>query len=231
MEDGSNGGLGFDFGSSGDLGASAAQRSEPGNSSIGREIGSDTANSSEDPSRARELFGDGTDTGQRKKRGRQPYPRDANGNIIRPGNSASGPTQKAGGKTKEGVVLGKANDRKAVFANISAMHGFVATLTNQPVMALSPPEATAMTDALCNVLDYHGVNITDVTGPWGLYVALALTVYMVEVPRLKAIRAGAKPRVEERAAAAATAGEFDLNSIGPGAMDFTADVDLNSQFN
>lgn len=157
----------------------------------------------------------------KKRRGRQPWPRDSEGNIIRPAVSeAGGTTQK-----KAGVVVGfKLNNRVQVFSNIHTMHAVVATLTKQPIFLLTPEEAKSMTEALCDVLDYHKVNITDGVGPWGLYIQLAAVVFATYKPRMDALKKARNAQhIEGDATVSATPGDHAFAGMGP--MDFSADLD------
>lgn len=165
----------------------------------------------------------------RKRRGRKPLPRDAAGNIIRAeGEAEIKASSGAPGKAKENLDLGKAkafvvNDRKAVLNNVQGLHMLLAIATKQPVFALNEQESAGMTKALCDVLDYHRINITDVTGPWGLYAALAFTAFSVYKPRVDAIRF-AKMKSAEPAARPATAMDAEF-SVPSGGMDFSGDLD------
>lgn len=173
----------------------------------------------------------------KRRRGRPALPRDSQGNIIRNGQGTGAGSQtraetkpdKGTAKESLGVSSGKVvNDRATVSNNIQAMHGVIATLTRQPVMMLSPQEGDAMSKALCDVLDYHNIDLGKAGGPIGLYVTLGMTVYMVEAPRLAAMRQGnmknvTPPRGEQPASRPATPGDA---SNGPRPMDFTADMDV-----
>lgn len=164
------------------------------------------------------------DTRAPKRRGRQPYPRDAAGNIIRPADAGTGAGNKAQkGKGEKLAVEFKPNNRAMVLNNIQGMHAMAAALTKQPVFLLAPHEAQALTDSLCNVLDYHRINITDATGPWGLYVALGLTAYTVYKPRLALLKRGG---VQIEHPSAATTPEQQAFEAGlQGGMDFSGDID------
>lgn len=116
------------------------------------------------------------------------------------------------------------NDRTKVLSQIQAMHGMAAVLMNMPVLILSPEETKAMTFALCDVLDYHRVNITEGGGPWGMYLALAMTGYQIYSPRLAYIARGGDATLKQAktATAPATPGEVKVGPVG--AMDFSADI-------
>lgn len=174
-----------------------------------------------------------------KKRGRKAYPRDAAGNIIRPtGNAssdaASDPSERAGKpraqNQNKGVDLNaKAfvpNDRRKVRAQIQGMHQAIAMLVKAPIFLLNDFEADALTTSLCDVLDYHKVNLTDVTGAGGLYVALGLTVFSIYKPRMDMLAKGYTGLEIKQEKPAAPATPFEAN-IKPakGGMDFSQDLD------
>lgn len=185
--------------------------------------------------------GAGTETGVRsastippavkRRRGRPAYPRDAQGNVIRPdeGNASQAGTQTREGSkasSREKLAVGKGaftpNNRKAIQQQIQGMHEALATLTRQPVFMLSPPEAEALTGSLCNVLDYHEFNLTEAGGAGGLYLALGLTLFVVYKPKLDFIKSGGMRNVTPSPATPATPGDA---SQGRPMMDFTADLD------
>jgi hypothetical protein len=115
----------------------------------------------------------------------------------------------------------KPNDRASVLQNIQVMHMGIATLSKQPVFLLSPHEAKAMTDSLCNLLDYYEINITGgSSNAWMIWIGFLTTFYGVYAPRLAAIRKGGQT-IEGSATLAATPGDA-ANSNGF-KMDFTAD--------
>lgn len=124
-----------------------------------------------------------------KKRGRKPLPRDAAGNIIR---DASASPANAG--SKAGMDLGgfTPNDRVKVRSQIQGIHSAVAVLTRQPVFALVDAEAIQLTNALCDVLDYHRINLTEAGGHYGLYMTLIVTVFGVYKPRMDILKTGGK---------------------------------------
>lgn len=152
-----------------------------------------------------------------KKRGRKPLPRDAAGNIIRDATEPGSGTKKA----QLGLGAFVPNDRQKVRQNIQGMHGAVAVLTNQPVFALVDQEAIALTNALCDVLDYHQMNITEVGGVYGLYVTLAITVFGIYKPRVDILLSGDKV-VGVAPSAPTTEGEAKFRASGM--MDFGNDV-------
>ena len=164
----------------------------------------------------------------RKRRGRKPYPRDEFGNIIRPAsatNAGTGSTNKGG---KEGLDI--KNDREKVKANITGLHAMAAVLTKQPILNLNDNEATALTNSLCDVADYHNFNLISAGGAFGLYASLATTAYMIYVPRMIKIK---QDRAAENAKPANPGGfqfrqppnreERNGNST-TGTMDYTNDV-------
>ena len=150
-------------------------------SGVGSEIGDNaerTGNNASDPDK---LAG----KEQPKKRGRKALPRDANGNIIR---DASATNQ----SDKAGLDLNgfKVNDRGKIRQQIQGMHGAAAVLTGQAVFNLHDMEAIALTNALCDVLDYHQINLTQSGGVYGLYITLAITAFGVYKPRFDIITSG-----------------------------------------
>lgn len=119
----------------------------------------------------------------------------------------------------------KPNERPKVFLNIHGMHQAAAMLAKQPILLLNEAEAKALTDSLCDVLDYHKINITDVTGPWALYVGLGLTCFALYQPRILAIKRGGQQI--ESPTAPATPAEAEFRAAGMRPMDFTGDLDPN----
>lgn len=149
-----------------------------------------------------------------KRRGRKPYPRDAAGNVIRPENAG----------TRSGVgVTSKLNDRAKVRQQIQGIHFAVAVLTKQPVFALNDEESIALTNSLCDVLDYHEINLTGAGGQYGLYLSLIITVYGVYAPRVAIIKNGDKI-VGMTHNRPATPGDAKESAATKGAMDFSGDV-------
>lgn len=150
----------------------------------------------------------------KKRRGRKPYPRDEFGNIIRP---ATG----AGSNKGRQERLAVKNDRPKVRQNIAGLHAMAAVLTKQPILALNEQEADALTNAVCDVADYHEIDLLTAGGAFGLYAALATTAYMIYVPRIVAIKfnraaEAAKPMGPGEAGARAKARAHT--------MDFSADT-------
>lgn len=178
----------------------------------------------------------------KRRRGRPALPRDANGNIIRDG-SASGPSASAAGQgtgsqSKKLAVKFTPNNRDQVRQQIAGMHQAVSMLTRQPVFMLSNPEADALTKSLCDVLDYHNINLTEKGGAAGLYVALGLTVFSIYKPRLDFIKNGGGTVIEARPTAAASPGDAvfanankvdlsadtDADKAPKGSLDFSGDI-------
>lgn len=164
---------------------------------------------------------DAADTGP-KKRGRKPLPRDAAGNIIRDATSAAN----KGGQA--GLALGafKPNDREKIRQQIQGMHMAVSVLTGQPAFMLTTQEATALTAALCDVCDYHHMNLTDAGGPYGLYLALIITVFGIYKPRVDIILSGATVVGMDTSTIPADEGEARnrQQEKKAGMMDFSGDV-------
>lgn len=119
----------------------------------------------------------------KKRRGRKPFPRDAEGNIIRPAAGTGNSSNKSNG---ERVDI--KNDRVKVKMNIAGLHAMAAVLTKQPILNLQDNEATMLTNSLCDVADYHNINLIGAGGAFALYASLATTAYMIYVPRAIAIK-------------------------------------------
>lgn len=139
------------------------------------------------------------------------------------GSTANAPN--TGGK--EGVDLGfKKNDRKKVEANIAGIHMMAAILTKQPILQLRPQEGKALSDAICDVADYHNWSLDGQGGPFVLYATLLTTVYGIYVPRIVAIKAAREgDTVVDFAEAPATPGEAKSKAQnGAGKMDFSGDI-------
>jgi len=117
----------------------------------------------------------------RKKRGRPPK-----SDAEPAGNVAADPAKKAKSKLymKDGF---RGNNREMLRQNIQGIHAVVATLTNQPVFALTEMQADSLTNSLCDVPDYHKINITDRYGVGAMYLTLAVTLYQVYWPMIKFI--------------------------------------------
>lgn len=161
-----------------------------------------------------------------KKRGRKPLPRDASGNIIRAPGTADAAGNPRDASNKAGLGLGfKPNDRPKIRQQIQGMHAAAAMLTKQPVFMLADVEAVALTDALCDVCDYHEMNLSDAGGPYGLYIALAITAFGIYKPRFDIIASGGKIVGVNNAAAPTSEGEAtQQRQNGGGMMDFSHDT-------
>lgn len=209
----------FDGASDGSRGTAEANGEQPGASGTNAN-GTGTTNATRDATAIPPA------EKKRDGRGRPKLPRDEFGNIIRDAagtGTGTGPAAQKG-KSKAGMAVGfTPNDRTQVFQQIHGLHGAAALLTKQPVMMLSPDEAQALTKALCDVLDSHEINLTQAGGRGGLYVALALTVYSIYAPRLKAIKQNASMRnVSPPKATSVSEATTEVTPNGF-AMDFTAD--------
>ncbi len=113
------------------------------------------------------------------------------------------------------------NDRAKVRQNIAGLHAMAATLTRQPLLMLTDKEADALTGSLCDVCDYHGVDLMATGGAFGLYASLATCCYMIYVPRVVAIKAQ-RTAISEEPPKPGEARASAMN--GAGKMDFTKDV-------
>lgn len=154
-----------------------------------------------------------------KRRGRQPYPRDADGNIIRPANTGTG-------KVQAGAKLAVTNDRVQVSNQIQAMHNVVAVLTSVPEVAMTKEEGDKMSSALCAVLDEHGINLNRESGRIGLYVTLGITAYTIEKPKLAALATKRPPKSVKTPAASSPSNVHRMQPVHMGAqkMDFSGDI-------
>lgn len=104
--------------------------------------------------------------------------------------SASG----SGPKAKEKLAVNPGdfvrNDRAKVRDQIQALHSAAALLTKQPVWLLNDVEAKVMSEALCDVLDEHKINLSSVVGVWGMYAVLIQVSFNVYAPRVLALSMG-----------------------------------------
>lgn len=211
----------FDFGE--DLGGSSNTQREAGSIS-GTDGSTGPNNGTAGGSESAQIGADPT-TFVKKRRGRQPWPRDAAGNIIRPAGSEAA-SQAGKGKAKLAVDF-TPNDRTKVQNNISAIHGLAAAATKQPFLMLRPDEALAMTNAVADVLDFHKINITGAGGVYGLYATLLITGFMIYKPRLDYIKAGGGVQVEQ-AAAPATPGDA-VYASPTGKVDLSGDIPYGTE--
>lgn len=147
----------------------------------------------------------------------------ANPNTLGDANIAAGPGEPKrrgrppGSKNRtkegsgEGLVLGKdgkkpfvPNDREKLLNNIQAIHGGIAILTKTPEFMLSPPEATALSTALADVLDKYHVNMTGGVSPELALIFTGFMIYRTRVPALIAKR----KQAQEEAQAPTSPGDF-----------------------
>jgi len=163
-----------------------------------------------------------------KRKGRPPLPRDANGNIIRDGSAApERATNKSAGKAQKLDLDGfTPNDKNKLANSVQALHALAATLTNQPVFALSNEESINLSRAVCDVLDYHKISLEANAGPWGLYMSLAVVCYMTYAPRIKAV---SKPKqkappmgIVERATMPTSKTERKVDNVQP--INYAGDI-------
>lgn len=205
----------FDDGEAGNQNNGAGNESgeQPGNNASNLNGGS-TANSSNDASSIPPIA--------KSRRGRPSLPRDASGNIIRDGSVSS--NQRPDKEKSKGLDLkGQkfvANDRPKVRQQIQGIHQAVAMLTKQPVFILTDDEANGFTSSLCDVLDYHSINLTQAGGAAGLYLTLAITAFGIYKPRLDYIAKGGQVQVERPTAPSSP----DEIIATKGTMDFTGDI-------
>lgn len=154
-----------------------------------------------------------------KRRGRPPK-LDADGNRINAPKSGTTTTAQLG------VKGFKPNDRTKAMQSIQSLHGMAAMLTKQPVFALQPEEAAAMSNALCDVCDYHQIDLFGGFGPYALYAQLAIVLYGVYMPRIAILGMKKAKPVNANPSPIETVGEAANPSIYPetGSMDFSSDV-------
>lgn len=154
---------------------------------------------------AADLTKSGTVRKRRAGGGRKPGSRNASDPAT------PGSTDKSG---KEGLAL--KNDRAKVQNSIAGIHAIAAVLTKQPIMNLNQQEAAALTNAACDVADYHGINLISAGGAFGLYASLATCCYMIYAPRIVALKAQRVAVAQEEAtrpSEAAASAEFRAGPI------------------
>lgn len=117
--------------------------------------------------------------------------------------------------------LGIKNDRAKVEKNIAGLHAMAAVLTKQPIMNLKAEEATALTNSLCDVADYHNFDLMGAGGAFGMYASLATTAYMIYVPRFLLIKYN---KAAEQARPVTPGEAREEATTRAGKMDFTSDV-------
>lgn len=127
---------------------------------------------------------------------------------------------------KEGGTEGLAvkNDRVKVRTNIEGMHMIAAVLTKQPIMILKPEEAEKLTDAVCDVADYHQINLIGVGGPTMLYATLATTMYAIYAPRMQYIKHMKASDEAKPINPGEYTGEAETQQRRAGTMDYSADT-------
>lgn len=159
----------------------------------------------------------------KRRRGRQPYPRDEEGRIIRPDGTKGPKTYPKNNKENVAVEF-QLNDRKYVRDNIESIFAMWAMFAKQPPLALSPQEAELETTNLCNLLDHLHINFTKATGGAGYGVALVMSTFLIMKPRIDYLRTQRSNRV----ASAAAEPQEAAFSMGMKPMDFTSDVQGNA---
>ena len=141
----------------------------------------------------------------------------SNAGAAKPKEAVGLKTAREKPKAVSGTVL---NDRKKFAASVGALHGMAAIFLKQPAIQLSDMETVALSEAVCAVCDYHGVDLDKASGPFGLYVSLAATVAGIYGPRALAL-AQIRKAAKVRPAAPATPADI-LNNAG--GVDFTGNV-------
>lgn len=155
----------------------------------------------------------------KKRRGRQPYPRDENGNIIRPAGSSD-----KGNKVGLGVKTVR-NDRASMKGQIDTFFKLAAQFTRMPHWMLSDQEASLEANATCDLADAMGWDLSVTGSPIGAAVIFVVTTVSIVKPRIdETIRIANAVNITP--SSPATAGEARGNGISKaGAMDFSADID------
>lgn len=148
------------------------------------------------------------------------------GGGRKPADAASTATGTSTNKSgKEGLAV--KNDKAAVKQNILGLHAMAAVLTRQPILALQEKEGEALSSALCDVADYHGINILQTGGAFGLYASLCTVSYMIYIPRIQAIKAK-RAGIETEPERPANPGDTREEAVNKaGTMDFSGDVKLH----
>ncbi len=157
----------------------------------------------------------GTPRKRRPGGGRKPGSTNANTSNIPSGAAIN----KSG---TEGLAI--KNDRAKVKTNIAGLHAMAAVLTKQPILSLNDNEASALTNSLCDVADYHGINLITAGGAFGLYASLATCCYMIYIPRIVSIKE-TKKAVTSNNEGPPMPGEARASAMnGAGVMNYGNDV-------
>lgn len=112
-------------------------------------------------------------------------PRKRRAGAGRKPGSASGTGTNTNAGRKEGLVV---NDREKVRNNIAGLHAMAAILTKQPLLNLNEKEAELLSNSVCDVADYHGMNLITAGGAFSLYASLCTACYMIYMPRIIQIK-------------------------------------------
>lgn len=163
----------------------------------------------------------------KKRRGRQPYPRDADGNIIRPAPGEGGGTTGASDKGKQnGMAVKKVrNDRAAMKMQVQTFFTLAAQFTRMPHWLLSEQEASMEAEATCNLADSMGWNLSVGDSPIGAAVIFAVTTFSIVKPRIdETVRVANAVNVTPTRPATAGEARAEAQSRQGGQFDFSADL-------
>lgn len=166
-----------------------------------------------------------------KRRGRQPYPRDAEGRIIRP-DGTTGPKTYTRSKDRLGVDPNAfvPNDRDALRENYKGMHEALAQLLMQPMLDITDEQARLGADKTADLCDRLEWNITGNGKSGNIYILTfmwALTMYRIEAPKVAYMVASARARNVTPTAPASIAEARARGNGATGQMDFSADIEAS----
>lgn len=228
MADGSNGAQGGDYVITGATGGDASGGEPGGGSAAGATFNfADSFTGSSDEAGAGAARDEGPSVADapvgKKRRGRQPYPRDADGNIIRPEGSASSASNKGG---KDGVAVKKVrNDRTAMKMQVQTFFTLAAQFTRMSHWLLSDQEASMEAEATCNLADSMGWNLSVGDSPIGAAVIFAVTTFSIVKPRIdQTVRIANAVNVTPTRPATAGEARAQAEARQGGQFDFSADL-------
>lgn len=161
----------------------------------------------------------------KKRRGRQPYPRDAEGRIIRPDGSI-GPKASTANKGDAPRLDTVRNNREKLRTSIEGMHRLAATLTRTEDFLLSDVEANVMTEATADLFDELGWDVTT-NGKRNVYLLAficAATIYNIDGPKLQHFVASTRARNVTPLAPSTATEASNRGSARAGMMDFSEDI-------
>ena len=115
------------------------------------------------------------------------------------------------------------NNRPKIKEQIQGIHAAIATLAKQPVFLLNDQEGSALTNALCDVCDYHHINLTSAGGVYSLYLVLVITAFSIYKPRIDFIIAS-ENATNITPTAPANPADATNRQRRNGGIDFSADI-------